>query len=691
MEFIVFKRAIQTQFKKMKKHELFRVTVDKDLLWNTYLDSFPEGTNPIFKERRKYDCNCCKSFISSAGNMVAIINGKIESIWDVQVGGHYQVVADALSAMIKLCPIENVFYHTERVAGTDKNFQDLMDGKIATWNHFFINIPDNFVLKGEELGPRLSDTRSLKEVLFRSLKEITIDSIQTVLELIDQNSIYRGKDHEFAVNAFLELKKEFDKIPNELDKELFCWVKFNTVPGSVSKIRNTSIGTLLTDLSGNVELEKAVKTFEKMVAPENYKRSTALASKSMIESAQKKIEELGLLSALERRPATIDDITINNVMWANRESKKSMNENIFDKLAKETPEKVKNYDKVEEMTIEQFITNILPKANSLEIMFENSHINNLVSLIAPLDPTSGNMFKWDNKFCWDYNGCVADSMRQRVSELGGRVDGALRFTHSWNHPDVGRNASLMDLHVFMPGSSKHEGDVNYEYPTGRRVGWNLRKDFHSRASQDVDYVNAAPDGYIPIENISFPDIKLMPEGKYTFKIHNWKFRAPTTSGFKAEIEFAGQIFSYDHPAPLKNKEWVTLAEVTLKNGVFTIEHKLTSKQSSVIKWNIATQVFHNINVMMLSPNFWDGQGVGNKHYFFMLNNCFNDGKVRGFYNEFLKEELNVHRKVFEMVGSKMSTVGTERQLSGLGFSVTQRNSVLCRVKGSFSRVVKINF
>jgi hypothetical protein len=32
-----------------------------------------------------------------------------------------------------------------------------------------------------------------------------------------------------------------------------------------------------------------------------------------------------------------------------------------------------------------------------------------------------------------------------------------------------------------------------------------------------------------------------------------------------------------------------------------------------------------------------------------------------------------------------------QQLSGLGFSSTQRNSVLCRVSGSFSRVIKIVF
>jgi len=94
---------------------------------------------------------------------------------------------------------------------------------------------------------------------------------------------------------------------------------------------------------------------------------------------------------------------------------------------------------------------------------------------------------------------------------------------------------------------------------------------------------------------------------------------------------------------------------------------------------------------MLSPNYWDDRTVGNKHFFFMLDGCSNEDKARGFFNEFLTDELTPHRKVFEMVGSKMKTEESENQLSGIGFSSTQRNYILCRVKGAFSRTVKITF
>ena len=58
------------------------------------------------------------------------------------------------------------------------------------------------------------------------------------------------------------------------------------------------MGTLLIDLSNGVDLERAVKSYENIMAPSNYKRPTALITKKQIEAAQKKVEELGLTDAL---------------------------------------------------------------------------------------------------------------------------------------------------------------------------------------------------------------------------------------------------------------------------------------------------------------------------------------------------------------------------------------------------------
>jgi hypothetical protein len=682
--FIGFRDQVDTQMKEMSKGQLYRVDISKDELWDTYLNSFPEGTNPMFKERTEHDCNCCKSFIRAVGNAVSIVDGLIVTIWDIKVDSFYQEVADAMGALVRSRAIANTFLHREKKVGHTVSHVQVSGAGLISWSHFHHVLDKRFVkADGDSIASTLSDTRANKEVLMRSLEEITLSSADVILELIDQKSIYRGDEHRRTVETFAKFKREYDKLAED-KRDTFCWEK-STVLGGASRIKNTVIGTLLSDISEGVELDKAVKSFEAKVAPANYKRPTALITKGMIKKAQDKVQELGIESSLQRRYAVTSDLTINNVLFADRSAKQEMN--VFDDLMKAAPQGTKSLNKVEEVDIETFINTILPKAESLEVMMENNHVGNLFSLIAPEDKEAKNIFKWGNNFSWSYNGEVADSMRERVKAAGGRVDGVLRFTHTWNYD--GKNQSLMDLHVFMPGCPHKEG-THDGYGSGRRVGWNNRNDITSGGVQDVDFVNP-PGKSVPIENITFPTLNKMPEGKYVFKIHNWQFRNTTTSGFKAEIEVGGEVYSYEYPKALKNKEWVTVAEATLKNGQFTIKHMLPESTSSQEIWGINTKTFQRVDMVLNSPNHWDGEETGNKHYFFALEGCKNEETSRGFYNEFLNEGLTEHRKVFEVLGSKMRVQPSNEQLSGLGFSSTQKNSILCKVSGAFNRTIKINF
>jgi len=151
----------------------------------------------------------------------------------------------------------------------------------------------------------------------------------------------------------------------------------------------------------------------------------------------------------------------------------------------------------------------------------------------------------------------------------------------------------------------------------------------------------------------------------------------------------GEVHEFDYNRSVTKD--IDVALVTLKDGKFSIDTKLDSSKSSKEEYGISTNQFHKVNMVMNSPNHWDDKVIGNKHWFFILDQCNNPDKSRGFYNEFLKDDLTEHRKVFEVLGSKMKTPESDNQLSGLGFSSTQRSSVLCKVTGSFNRIIKINF
>lgn len=668
-----FKVAIQKHWNKMAKNEhLFRVKVDKDDLWNTYLDSFPEGTNLLYKERREYDCNCCKQFIRAIGDTICISDGGgITTIWDVQVGGYYQVVADKMSAFIKTLPVDNVFTHFEKVAGTDHNHQLIQEeGKepsVKKWEHFFAKIPSKFVNK--EPGSYLSTTRSNKEVLFRSLFEITLDSAETVLELIDQNSLYRGQEHKSTVELFIKLKKEFDKISPGED---FFWLTSAKI-GGAGKIRNTVIGTLMSDLSEGVDINTAVASFESKVAPHNYKRPSAVVTKAMIQKLQKEVEDKGLEQTLYRRYAKVSDITVNNVIFADRSAKKAMSglDTLFEEMLEESSTiNMKELDRVEEVGVDKFMSDILPKASSVEMLVENRHTSNFMSLIAPVYSEAPNILKWDNNFTWDYNGGAADSIKERVKAKGGNTEGFLRGSLSWyNYDDL-------DIRMVEPG-----GRVIYfgadSSPTSGKLDVDMNVNIQSR---------------IAVENIVYTDKSKMKSGIYTLQVNNYRKRENIDTGFEVEFEYEGDVKVFCYDKPVKHKETVDVVKFKFtKTGGVEIIKSLPCDTISKEVWNIATQKWAKVDMSMLSPNHWDNNSAGNKHWFFILNGCKQEGKARGFYNEYLQESLKPLRKAFDTLSSKMMTEECDNTLSGVGFSSTQRNHAYFKVKGKFTRTIKVVF
>lgn len=701
MEFEKFKHLLQEHVEELLKDQshLFVIDVDKDVLWNTYLDSFPEGTNEIFRKRRYYDCSCCRHFIKSFGNVVVIKDNKIKTIWDFKTGETvtlpvYQPVLTALSKFVKSHPVTDVFVTKESQFGTDKSYEKKEGSAVLTWDHFYVKLPKNFIHKTSDTVPtRMGVYRDIRNVFKRSLDEISKDSIDTVLELIAQKSLYKGEEWENVLSKFLTLHKEYHKLSAK-EKENYCWVKSMEVGGVIGKIKNHSIGTLLMDVSNGVDLDEAVRKYESIVAPTNYKRPKAIFTKKMLEEAQKKIEELGLMDSLGRRYATLDDITINNILFANKDVAKKMTTNImnvFDEMKKDVEVvNPKQLSKVEEVPIETFVENILPTATKIEVLLENKHIPNLVSLIAPKVGGCKTLFKWNNNFSWAYKGNITDSsMKERVKLAGGNVEGILRFSLQWNENEDNQND--YDAHCFEPGS-KSKADRYYRNSEAGHIFFpNKGRSHPSSGMLDVDIIHPART-QVAIENISYTDVNKMKEGVYSFNVHCYSHRGGR-SGFNAEIEFDGQIFSFNYPNDIRQDEFVEVAEVeyTHKEG-FKIVKSLPSSFSSRDVWGLKTNAFHPVSVCMFSPNYWDKQkSNGHKHYLFMLNGCKNEESPNGFFNEFLKEDFMPHKRVFEALGSKMRVEETDKQLSGIGFSSTKHSEVICKVEGAFNRMIKLVF
>lgn len=685
-----FVKAIQKNLQQMSKDSsrLFTVNVDTEELYNLYLDSFPAGTNEIYRERREYDCSCCRHFIRDVGNVVSIKNGELHTIWGINPvsDDKYNVVAAALDAYVKQKAVLGVFLKKEKRIGTPENREMLPTGKINKYEHFFVDLPEICIFKecyGHTLEGDLSQFRDVRNVFKRSLDEISKEAVDTVLELIAQNSLYKGAEWKKQLTEFKNYQKEYGKLTDE-QKELWIWEKSIAAGAVIGKIRNHSIGTLLVNISEGMDLDLAVRKYEQIVAPVNYKRPKAIFTKKMLEDAKKTITELGYMDSLQRRFATLDDITVNNILFSNKDAAKRITGamDLFDEMEQDVAIDPKRFSKVEEISAEDFIKNVLPVAKELEVYLENKHIQNMVSLIAPEVADAKTMFKWNNGMSWAYTGNITDSdIKENVKAAGGSVAGVVRFSIQWNDKD-GKDNSDLDAHCIEPKGGEH-------------IYFGCRKSLRTRGELDIDITQPvdqcrASNG-VAVENITYPSKEYMIPGTYKFCVNQFAYRG--SQGFKAEIEVNGEIHSYEYNAPVRGN--VDVAEVILdQSGNFKVVDKLPGNCATISKdvWGIKTLQFTPVSVVCYSPNYWDEQkGIGHQHLFFMLKDCINPEEPNGYYNEFLKPELEQHRRVFEALGAKAHVKDVDDQLSGVGFSLTKRNDLIIKVKGATERVLKIKF
>ena len=703
MTFVEFKKEFQKHFEDMSRDtkRLYEVNVDKDVLWNLYLDSFPAGSNKIFRKRREFDCSCCRNFIRTFGNVVTIKNGVLTTVWDFNTGDDvYQPVVDTLSAFIKAHDVTDVYYNNLRRIGTPVNYEQCEDGTIMTWEHFHIDLPSKFIARSDiSAGDFKGRHRDIRNVFKRSLDEISIDALDTVLELIASNSLYRGEEWKVPLTDFRAYKVAYDKIPYDIihnnARELYAWEKSEGIGATIGKIRNHSIGVLLIDISEGMNLEQAVRRYEKIVAPSNYKRPKAIFTQKMLEEAQKKVLELGYMDSLLRRHATLNDISVNNILFCNRDVLNTVQGgDVFADMMSDVKKKAVNFDRIEEVSFDKFVRDILPTAREVEVYLENKHTKNMVSLIAPQNFEAPSMFKWNNNFGWAYSGNVTDSLKENVKAAGGKVDGQLRFSIQWNDSDDW-NPNDFDAHCVHRSSTRPMNDENVfkrdMYASGH-IFFASRYDYYTGGELDVDIRRPGRD-QVAVENIIWPWGSAMKDGDYEFFVRNYAHNGGR-SGFKAEIEFDGQVHSFEYPNELREKETVRVATVHRdKDGRFGITELLNGTQTSREIWNLKTNNFIPVSVMMYSPNYWDEQeGNGHRHCFFMLKGCRNPEEPNGFYNEFLKNDLMEHKRVFEALGGRMKVTNTDDQLSGIGFSTTKRDEVVVRVTGTaIKRVMKVKF
>lgn len=652
-----FKKALSAS----PENRLLVTDIDREEIWNLYLANIPE------EHRQSNNCNCCKSFLRQYGGIVAVKpDMSLATLWDFDDFGfpetesEYGPAIAALRRHVLSAPIAGPFLPTVSDLGTNKT-PDPKAGVV--WTHFYLKAPSNLVVSEGAAGPAKNRIEGNFQVLKRSL-DLSMDAIDTVLDLIGQGTLYRGQTYLNQVQALKSLKQTYDRFKNHEHKRNFVWFHACGKDDSVCRLNNSAIGILLNDLSEGRDINEAVGTFTRAVDPENYQRSRSIATPKMIDQARSRIEALGLMdSVLNRRQLSETDLTVANALFVHR--RQTRQTDIFSQLKEEVPVTVQSFGKLEEVTVDTFIDKVIPTARSLRVFVENSHLGNFVSLIGPVGKDQTGLFKWGNDFSWSYTGQVADSIRDRVKAKGGNVSGFFRVSLSWTNLD--------DLDLALQEST---GEVIYY---GNKAS-------HQGGALDVD-MNVSSPSKNAVENICY-EHRPRP-GVYTVLVNNFRRREVVDQGFQVEVEFAGQVYQFSYPNNQVDQARILMITVTQND--FKIEagdNVLGGASAAALKekWGIKTNQFHGVKAVTLSPNHWE-KPTGLRHLFLLLENCKSDERLRPFYNEFVAEKFRADRKVFELLADRIEVQPAEDQLSGLGFSHQQ--SFIVEVESAFKRRLKV--
>lgn len=709
MEFKKFNELIQNQFEQMTKTGmLFRADITGQQIWDLYLKSFEN--DPVFRDPNssQHNCNHCNNFIRRYGNIVTVNTDlNIVTLFDVTAKDEYKAVAEALSKTIRSYKIVGVFFETfselnllpyERCSKNSETFQlgvgsnvkqynkaeselygVVAPEEIRTFNHFHLHVPKQFVNQtGASIEAVMAGYYDKKTVFKRAMEEIPLDTLELVKDLINQGSLLDGTTHLHSVEEMLHYKEIYEKglVTSDVEIDIAYWVDTYGMSERTAKFKNTLVGVLCSELAEGKELNKACQNWNKRVDPVNYHKAVAPITQKQIKEAQKFVEENGYVESFDRRLAVIEDIKVSEIKHINSGNGEIQGISIFDNVKSTRSRHKRNqYDNVEEVSIEKFMKDILPSCTIVEALLQNKHEGNLVTLTTANNPESKSIFKWINNYSYTFKGNLAgkSQIKEAVKIKGGKVDGILRFSIMWAEKDASDNSDL---------------DAWCKQPSGFPIGFSSDKDARTRGNLDIDITNPASHGHKNIvENITWPNLNLMPDGVYKFWINQYSNRG--SKGFRAEIEFDGELYSYEYTKPVHGD--VQIAEVTLKNGVFSIKHLLESSEVNKEMYALETNDFHKVNLVCLSPNHWGNDKVGNKYYLFMLEGCKTPHNVRSFHNEHLIPDLLKHRKVMEVLGASTMVEATDKQLSGLGFNSTVKDELILRLSGNFKRMLKIKF
>lgn len=387
--------GIKKSFEAAINRDIPLFTTSVENLYDIFLANLPE------EGRQHYNCNACKNFVNRYGGLVQISdNGLLWPVmWDFICPSFFAEAIGAVCAAVMRSKVTGVFIPDSKRLGIPKT---------GVWTHMSVDVPKKIIYKNR-LKTAFQESAEKKEdfgMLIRALQNYKLSTIETAVNLLRSNTLYRGEKTLGIAEWFLEVKIAFEngKRPWSTITNIL-WSKVATAPEGFCHISSSMIGTLLDDIEAGYDYDEIKRRFDEKMNTTKYQRQQAAPSAGNVKRAEEIIAKLGLEKSLKRRFARFEEIP---TIWKPRNSKTNdISTGVFagiktkESLQEKEPTIIPRATK---MTWEKFQRTVLPNANKIELKTKYS-FDSYSAIVTAEYPDAPPIILWDseetrNPFSW---------------------------------------------------------------------------------------------------------------------------------------------------------------------------------------------------------------------------------------------------------------------------------------------------
>lgn len=372
-------------------------TTDSEYLYDIFLANIPE------EARQHYTCRACRDFVNRYGGLVAIgEDGETNPVmWSTSSSTaiFFRKAVHEVYKRVKYAKVTGVFLTEEKRLGIPKT---------GVWTHMAVHIPKERIHRDKifTAGQKMAEKKEDFKMLINAIVKYKKDTVETAVNLLRSNSLYRSEKILGIAEWFLEVVKDFEDNHGKFGANL-AWKRVATAPAGFCHISSSMIGTLLDDIEDGMDFETVKRRFDEKMNPAKYQRPKAAPTAQNVARAEEIVAKLGIANSLKRRYARLDEL---QKVWEPRvdipKETKGMFGNVFGKV--KTKDTINKREPVTAdggvMTWDKFQRTVMPNAKKIELNIPY-HRSSYAALVTAVDPEAPPIVKWDteenrNPFSW---------------------------------------------------------------------------------------------------------------------------------------------------------------------------------------------------------------------------------------------------------------------------------------------------